>query len=111
MDCQPFSQMKKLRLDKLPSITQPGDSCALSPVLPGSRAPLFTSSNSDDKSNDSNNSKHSHHASYVPDTTQSHRSLLQALAIHGHANPPSNCLQQLLSVVQAHMQRKWDLWG
>lgn len=49
--------------------------------------------------------------SYVPDTTQSHRSLLQALAIHGHANPPSNCLQQLLSVVQAHMQRKWDLWG
>ena len=54
MDCQPFSQMKKLRLDKLPSVTQPGDICALSPVLPGSRAPFFTSSNSDDKSNDSN---------------------------------------------------------
>ena len=57
MNCQPFSQMKKLRLDKLSSITQPGSSCALSPVLPGSRAPFFTSSNSDDKSNNSNNSK------------------------------------------------------
>lgn len=67
MDCQPFSQMKKLRLDKLP-ISPSQETGALSPVLPGSRAPFFTSINTNDKSNNSNNSKHSQHTSYGPGT-------------------------------------------